>query len=784
MNTVFIFDEIYLLYTLLMEDFPFFKKFSNFFKKSLDEFEINLFIYIEGDFFSPTSDYFFLKEETKMLKKLLLLVLSLLVICATLASCGGDETADTGYENDIRTVYASYVTYTEEKGETPKSYEEWLEQIKGADGADGADGITPHIGKNGNWWIGETDTGVNAKPNSHKHFFGEYKALSLTSDRNCNDVLLYHACVECGQIEFKENTEDRHSMVLVNYDKSRHSLTCEYCGYHIVENHTFDAYGKCTKCDSKGGTNQGVYWKETELIFEMSEHSNFGELTAGTRRYYAGDSQGRVEMIDKLVAERNDNAVYESNVRIEYTYVPDNRNQYSWGSNVQRIFEQTKTYGPGSIDIYCNFAYDLTCSALKGCFANLRSTAYGYGNNFFRFNNYDYVGTKENNYFDSEAGEGYFYDYMKSISLSDDKLYCLGSNYCIDLVRAFLVVPVNIELMNAIEPNKLPTDKISIKDGQTNIDHFYDIVWSNNWTYNELAKYSNAVYVDSNANNTSSNATANFGDRLGFALAGSSSITSAGLLYTTSVNTIQKTPRADAPGKYDFVYPRTNPQLAEFATALTNLVKNNASGGISIINQAETGVATDLQGIRNEFAANRILFGGIVTVGSLEDAVYQEMRNGYGFGIAPVPLYRENSDDEYLTLVHNVARIVAIAGMTDKFEQCSKFLDYQSTNSAETLDTYYTENLSYAVDGVVGDDNVTMLTYIRNHVRDCFDKTMEDVIGQFNSTVDPKADARRWYEDIRSNGYQVTDMSVHYEELYETKQSDLGNVLNQWKQLP
>lgn len=32
----------------------------------------------------------------------------------------------------------------------------------GQDGADGADGITPHIGDNGNWFIGESDTGVAA----------------------------------------------------------------------------------------------------------------------------------------------------------------------------------------------------------------------------------------------------------------------------------------------------------------------------------------------------------------------------------------------------------------------------------------------------------------------------------------------------------------------------------------------------------------------------------------------------------------------------------------------
>ena len=33
----------------------------------------------------------------------------------------------------------------------------------GQDGAPGADGITPHIGVNGNWYLGETDTGVKAE---------------------------------------------------------------------------------------------------------------------------------------------------------------------------------------------------------------------------------------------------------------------------------------------------------------------------------------------------------------------------------------------------------------------------------------------------------------------------------------------------------------------------------------------------------------------------------------------------------------------------------------------
>lgn len=37
------------------------------------------------------------------------------------------------------------------------------EIVAGKDGADGKDGVVPHIGKNGNWYIGDTDTGISAK---------------------------------------------------------------------------------------------------------------------------------------------------------------------------------------------------------------------------------------------------------------------------------------------------------------------------------------------------------------------------------------------------------------------------------------------------------------------------------------------------------------------------------------------------------------------------------------------------------------------------------------------
>lgn len=44
----------------------------------------------------------------------------------------------------------------------PTAIDTALAQAKASGAFDGADGVTPHIGDNGNWFIGETDTGVNA----------------------------------------------------------------------------------------------------------------------------------------------------------------------------------------------------------------------------------------------------------------------------------------------------------------------------------------------------------------------------------------------------------------------------------------------------------------------------------------------------------------------------------------------------------------------------------------------------------------------------------------------
>ena len=75
------------------------------------------------------------------MKKVLLTVLTTaLVLCSVLfigAACSdGTENGN----NEIYSVYQTYVAYAEANGTTPLTYEEWLKTIKGENGKDGADG--------------------------------------------------------------------------------------------------------------------------------------------------------------------------------------------------------------------------------------------------------------------------------------------------------------------------------------------------------------------------------------------------------------------------------------------------------------------------------------------------------------------------------------------------------------------------------------------------------------------------------------------------------------------
>jgi hypothetical protein len=351
-----------------------------------------------------------------------------------------------------------------------------------------------------------------------------------------------------------------------------------------------------------------------------------------------------------------------------------------------------------------------------------------------------------------------------------------------DAIRAMLVVPVNIDMLECISVEASTGDANG--DGTFDVEDFYNLVWSYDWTYDALAKLSLAVY----RNDNTAIAGADIKDTLGFAAGKSSGLTGSGILYTTSVKIINK---VTVEGKTTYAYPDTNEDLVALSNALYDLFKNN-TGVCTISSDDANGAGIeadgDLDGIRKRFADNKVLFGGVIAVGSLEDAVYQAMNEPgkKGFGVVPVPLYKQTDDhtEQYQTLVHNLARIFAISATTQKFEQCSAFLNYQSTNSSEILEMYYKQNLVAAVNaGDAAKHNVKMLAYIRNHVRDCFDKTYEDVISNYQLTTDAQASSKRWHSMLYTAGYMVQNMDTLYKQERGAKQALLETVLAEWAKL-
>ena len=546
-----------------------------------------------------------------------------------------------------------------------------------------------------------------------------------------------------------------------------------------------------------------VSWDTTDIIFSLSENSNGNELPSTCKRYMAGEDTSFKETIDTKVTNRNTAAYNKTKVNVIYDYTyKDGDTKYGWGQCIEQILTRVKSGDDDAPDIYCNFVYDMVSVSLKGGFANLYSQSRGVGDlngvNYFQFaGDYD---TYE------DSGNGYMIEYMKSLTLSKTKMYCLSSDYFMDMVRGFFVVPVNVALMNTIEvateEGKFNSDRTG--DGNFTIDDFYQLVWDGEWDYETVAEFSALITQDS-GDDTS---TTNLDDTVGFAIQSSSGLSASGMVYTTSVTIINRD-WSDEINDYVYAYPDPNTEagqqdISDLVTLCDNMNILFGKTGVISVNNADTDVATyasdgrALTAIRQRFSEDKILFGGVVCLGSLELEEYQGMKGeGRGFGIAPAPLYRTKEAaiaatgeaDTYLTAIHNVARVGGISANTVKFAQCSAFLDYVSTkhnghdDSTDILDYYYNIKLQYDIsDGSSG--NTEMLQYIRYNVRSSFDKAYEDAIGRFFLNVDPESNNNKWHEMLRQANFRLTDMNAKYNSVYSAKETQLKTLWNDFPSLP
>lgn len=621
-----------------------------------------------------------------------------------------------------------------------------------------------------------------------------------------------------------EGCDEAVKVVCTTHTDADKNGLCDTCGVTVqasaCDNHADnDGDGKCDSCGAYYDVwdEITVSWDTTDLIFSLSMNSNSNELPSTCKRYMAGedvDKNGNPyrETIDTYVTNRNTAAYAKTNVNVIYDYSFEEGEDFGWSECTEPILVKVKSGDDDAPDIYCNFVYDMVNASLKGAFANLYSKSRlsdgteETGLNYFQFAE-DFDTYKD-------SGNGYMVEYMKSLTLSKYKMYCLSSDYFIDMVRGFFVVPVNRYLMNTIEvsPEAGQFNSDRTGDGQFTMDDFYQLVLDGDWNYETLAQFSARVTTE-----VEDGATTNLHDIVGFAIGSSSGLSASGMVYTTSVTIINRDFSQELDGgKGDFVYSYPNPNteagradIADLVTLCDNMASLFGKTGIISCNNKDDDVksiADDgraLTAIREQFSKNKVLFGGVVCLGSLELDDYQLMKTGGvndGFGIVPAPLYRTKEaaiaatgePDKYLTAIHNVARVGGISANTHKFAQCSAFLDYVSTkrtdssnvkDSTDILDYYYNIKLQYDIsDGTTG--NIEMLQYIRYNVRSSFDKAYEDAIGAYFTDIDTTAYGNKWHQMICDAGFKLQDMNAKYASLYNAKSTYLKTLTDAFPGMP
>ena len=614
---------------------------------------------------------------------------------------------------------------------------------------------------------------------------------------------------------------------LVHVDANRDTV-CDIpgCGAYVeipaCTTHTdADSDDVCDVCSQVLLVAGDFNWSRTTLKFAVNMHSHYGELSSGSKRYLAGVADG-TDLV-KEVAKRNSKAQFYTKTNISYEYWSDGKEEdvHDWEDSNLYIKERLKG-GDGQPDMYSTFLFDMMCASLDRSFANLKTKN---ATNYFEF-------VVDNDYADTVGdSEGYMMEFMQSLTLSVNKMYLLASDYFVDTVRAFFIVPVNVSLLNELG-QKVLTDNGGVlpsegpfmdrtNDGQFTIDDFVELIWAREWTYDAIRAYSEAVYKDSdNSGGLSAE------DTLGFVLEIGSGFSSTGVIYTSSITIIDKYQQM---GEWNYCYPAVQKDpstnqwvydstldtfasaqaLFDLETAVTALFRTQgvfASNGQVKADYQVTNDDKELVCIRRKFTSseNSLLFGGFIMTGNLDETEtgdfndFQDMRKpgAAGFAIAPCPLYAGLGNGEqyadpkadgyrdYQTLVHNVGRLGAISVNTKKFAQCSAFLDYQSRNSSDILEEYYQEKLCRAA-GNENDNNVVM-DFIREHVRSIFDKAFEDALGYFKKEQFSGANGlKKWHDFMKTNSFQPDGVvAAGYSSMAARKQALLIELQGEYENLP
>ena len=181
--------------------------------------------------------------------------------------------------------------------------------IKGSRGDTGADGITPHIGDNGNWFLGDTDTGIAAAGDEWELIasgeLAEAAALTINRDADGNPFSLKSAqIIVSGATSFVQSTMLRFEVDNWTDTYNLQEWAVEYTNtaandpninavYIAEQNKIPTLYIESPASDLNWGTNiSKVQAAKKRVKADNVSTYSFGPLTTTINRIYVGNYMG------------------------------------------------------------------------------------------------------------------------------------------------------------------------------------------------------------------------------------------------------------------------------------------------------------------------------------------------------------------------------------------------------------------------------------------------------------------------------------------------------------
>ena len=628
-------------------------------------------------------------------------------------------------ENDTNDVYKLEIQTVFEIAQEAGykgTLEELIAMFKGETGPAGTDGVTPHIGANGNWWVGETDLGVSAQgiqgPQGDKGDKGDTGRGILRMELVNGELIVYYtdgSSQNLGSITGGTTEKENLVYIVKVTDENNQPIAgvelLLYCSgtnggtYINLPTTAANGYTYSPFIEQKDYivrvTRADGYQFDSDFEYSFIQNSNVAYITLSSNPVTPPPQEEDIEMPEKVDM---DGYTYRAYVRDFAGTDPDAHNaQVQNGNNDYRCVDFWVEEANSNVDVISYAVYgrnqqieaDYNCKIRQVAsdgdqvefLVSALQNGTGYDLTIMMAKRAAQAATqnllknlKDSAYMDLSR-PSFDQNAIKELSVKD-KLYFISGDMNISTMDVAGLSIVNMDLYEDYSDSIVN----ELYGGDQMYSNIYNIVLAKKWTMETLLTIATKANIDIDKTDGALHATGHGvgsnhelvenkykgGDRVGYHQYLYSALW---YFYGSGGRITQMTEEgvpefvvttASANELYDYIYDKFNR-------------RHNA-----------TWIPHEPSDVLNlNFLTGEVLFADM-TLFNIRNEIYPSAQ--FEYGILPIPVLEEGMDYQSVIFFNNWAHLWAIPQMTENDEYAERMMEIMAVYSSlpgSTMDAYY-----------------------------------------------------------------------------------------------